>query len=142
MLIDANSLDAVTNQKKVTIFAIIGITCCGKTHLADALVKKLREVRCCFPIFIDEVAQDTQFVVEAAIRGATPFRPVILAGQTYRDVSAAIDEPLRQGTAIVLCGKLNTLNDSQALSLQFGIDQTLLSGIEIPRFLALHKTKA
>lgn len=77
--INAKSLDDVLQDESVTVFAIIGATMCGKTHLADALVRRLRDIRApCFPIFIDEPDRSTMPLVTTAIQSSTSGRPVVI----------------------------------------------------------------
>lgn len=139
--INADSLDEFLQDNSVNVFAIVGKTMCGKTHLADALVKSLRDVRSpCFPIFIDEVHPDVGVVITGAIQVAALGRPVVVACQAYRDVSQYIAECVTLGSAIVISGHLGDLKDVEALSAHFGIDASALAATPNREFLVLRRT--
>jgi hypothetical protein len=140
--VSASTINEIARNRATTIFALVGQSGCGKTHLADALVRSLRIERMpCFPVFLDEVSAGMLSViapvVTALIHAATPEYPAIIAGQSYSDVSSFLAEHIAHGSAIVLSSTPCGIDSAETLAAQFSISAQTLAAIPDRTFAVL-----
>jgi GTPase SAR1 family protein len=141
-IITASKIEKMTLNRSIVLIVILGMSGCGKTYLAEALIKSMPTMRgpCC-PLFIDEAGDPSiKGVIVEAVRTASQGRPVIITAQQFGDVAEYVETLVKDGSAVVLSGMACSISDAERLTALFDNGSAKIATDHVGEFVVLHRT--